>query len=61
MTICHIDTRNLSQDSKWIKVKKYIKKIWSQTCVNGLFVTVWTGSEEQKAFVGVALNKTPSD
>ena len=61
LTLCHLDAKTLSDEKKWSKVKKWTKKMWSHTSINGLFVTVWTGTEEQNAFVGVALNKASND
>ena len=57
MTLCHIDMEGLDEDKKVQKAKKWTKKLWEHTSTNGLFVTVWTGSAVQKAFVGIALNK----
>jgi len=61
MTICHVDSKTLSDEKKWSKVKKWTKKIRDVTALNGLFVTIWTGTENQKAFVGIALNKKKTD
>jgi len=61
MTICHVDCKSLDDDKKWTKVKKWTKKVKDVTALNGLFVTIWTGTENQKAFVGIALNKEETD
>ena len=61
MTICHVDCKSLDDDKKWTKVKKWTKKVKDVTALNGLFVTIWTGTETQKAFVGIALNKEETD
>ena len=42
-------------------MKKWTKKVKDVTALNGLFVTIWTGTENQKAFVGIALNKEETD
>ena len=39
------------------KVRKTIKRLWSHTSKNGLFVTIWPGSKTENAFVGIAVNK----
>ena len=57
LTLCHVNTCELTEEKKVSKVKKWTKKLWSHTSTNGLFVTVWTGTPLQKAFVGIALNK----
>ena len=57
LTLCHISAGELSEEKKVSKLKKWTKKLWDHTSTNGLFVTVWTGTPEQKAFVGIALNK----
>ena len=61
MTICHVDCKSLDDDKKRTKVKKWTKKVKDVTALNGLFVTIWTGTENQKAFVGIALNKEETD
>ena len=61
MTLCHVDLNSLDEAKKVSKAKKWTKKMWEHTSTNGLFVTVWTGSAVQKAFVGIALNKASID
>ena len=57
LTLCHVNSEELSAEKKVAKVKKWTKKLREHTSLNGLFVTVWTGTPLQKAFVGIALNK----
>ena len=57
LTLCHVSAGELSEEKKVTQLKKWTKKLWEHTSTNGLFVTVWTGTPEQKAFVGIALNK----
>ena len=57
MTLCHVSLESLSIDKNLNKLKKWTNKMWSSTPINGLFVTIWTGSPTQRAFVGIALNK----
>ena len=55
--MCHLDASNVKEDKRLAKIKKWSKRLWSQTPINGIFLTVWSGTLEQKAFVGIALNK----
>ena len=57
LTLCHVSAGELCEEKAASKVKKWTKKLWDHTSTNGLFVTVWTGTPLQKAFVGIALNK----
>ena len=57
MTLCHVSLESLNNDKNLNKLKKWTNKVWSSTQTNGLFVTIWTGSPTQRAFVGMALNK----
>ena len=57
LTLCHINAGTLSEEKRMLKVKKWTKKLWSHTSTNGLFITMWTGTATQKAFVGIAVNK----
>jgi hypothetical protein len=57
LTLCHLNLDSVSDEKKISKAKKWTKKLWSHTSTNGLFVTIWTGSATQRAFVGIALNK----
>ena len=61
MTICHLDLKDVEEGKKLKKAKKWTKTMWSHTSKNGLFVSVWTGSPTQNAFVGIAINKAISD
>ena len=61
LTLCHVDLNGLEDAKKLSKTKKWTKKVWEHTSTNGLFVTVWTGSPIQRAFVGIALNKASID
>eukprot|EP00095_Tigriopus_kingsejongensis_P007694 maker-scaffold142_size315517-snap-gene-0.17 protein:Tk07694 transcript:maker-scaffold142_size315517-snap-gene-0.17-mRNA-1 annotation:"rna exonuclease nef-sp-like isoform x4" len=55
LTLCHI--RAPQGDDMWKKVQKATKKLWRHTSVNGMFITVLTGSVDENAFVGVAMNR----
>ena len=57
LVMCHLNADLLSEEKKVAKIAKWTKKLWNETPSNGLFVTVWTGTPIQKAFVGIALNK----
>ena len=58
LTICHLNAEKINDEKKRSqKVTKWVKKMWSHTSKNGLFITVWPGNATQKAFVGIALNK----
>ncbi len=57
LTICHVNANEVSEEKRLKKVVKWSQKLESHTSINGLFLTVWSGSEEQAAFVGIKLNK----
>ena len=64
LTICHIKAQadGTTENPKiWKKVSKITKKLWSHTSQNGMFITVWNGSKEQNAMVGIALKKQQID
>jgi RNA exonuclease 1 len=58
MTICHLDATTIKDEEKRLaKVKKWTKKIWSNTSTNGIFIAVWPGTPIKHAFIGISINK----
>ena len=59
LTICHVQMAP-EDGKKWKSLSKMTMKLWSHTSENGMFITVWNGSKDQNAFVGIALKKQPT-
>ena len=51
LTVCHLKAK-----SNLANIKEWTSKLKTNTPQNGLFVTVWTGSITQNAFVGLSFN-----
>lgn len=59
LNLCHVQMDQQAEASDKVKkMSKWTKKVWSHTSINGMFITVCTGSPvDQRAFLGIALNK----
>ncbi|TRY70658.1 hypothetical protein TCAL_02867 [Tigriopus californicus] len=59
LTFCHLQVSDVAKP--WKSVQKAVKKIWSHTSNNGIFITVLTGTKEENAMVGIALKRVQED
>jgi len=57
LTICHVSLEDLDQEEKIKKVKKFSKKLFDFTSVNGMFLTVLGGDAKQNAVAGIVIKK----
>jgi len=57
LTICHVSLGDLDQEEKIKKVKKFSKKLFDFTSVNGMFLTVLGGDAKQNAVAGIVIKK----
>ena len=57
LTICHVSLGDLDQEDKIKKVKKFSKKLFDFTSVNGMFLTVMGGDSKQNAVAGIVIKK----
>ena len=58
LVVCHIRfPSSLDKEAKLKRARKAAKKIWSKVSPFGMMVTVWTGSEEENAYVGIKSNR----
>jgi len=55
LTICHVSLGDLDQEEKIKKVKKFSKKLFDFTSVNGMFLTVLGGDAKQNAVAGIVI------
>merc|ERR1719158_837519 len=57
LTICHVSLGDLDQEDKIKKVKRFSKKLFDFTSVNGMFLTVMGGDSKQNAVAGIVIKK----
>jgi len=57
LTICHVSLGDLDQEEKIKKVKKFSKKLFDFTSLNGMFLTVMGGDAKQNAIAGIVIKK----
>ena len=57
LTICHVDVGDYEGEKRWQKLAKLTKRMSNHTSQNGIFISVWSGSEDQNALVGLRFNK----
>jgi len=58
LTICHLDLEDQkSSEQKIKKVTKYSKKLHSFTSINGMFLLLLAGTDQQNGMVGVVIKK----
>jgi len=57
LTICHVNLGYLEQEEKIKKVKKFSKKLFDFTSLNGMFLTVMGGDAKQNAIAGIVIKK----
>ena len=57
LTICHVDLGELEPEEKIKRVKKYSKKLYDFTSINGMFLTVLGGTTKQNAIAGIVIKK----
>merc|ERR1719154_547653 len=54
LTICHIDLSEVEGEEK---AKKFAKKLYDFTSVNGMFLTLLGGTDKQNAVAGIVIKK----
>jgi len=57
LTICHVNLGELEGEEKVKKMKKFAKKLYDFTSINGMFLTVLGGTTKQNGVAGVVIKK----
>jgi len=57
LTICHVSLGDLNKEERVKKVKKFSKKLYDFTSLNGMFLTVLGGDAKQNAIAGIVIKK----
>jgi len=62
LTICHVDLNHIQDEGeRATKVKKYAKKLFNFTSINGMFVLLMAGTKSQNAVAGIVIRKPDPD
>jgi len=63
LTICHVDLKKDVDDeeSKAKSIKKFTKKMFEFTSVNGMFMIMLAGTKSQNALAGIVVKKPEAD
>jgi len=62
LTICHVDISQEPVEEKRItKAKKFAKKLFKFTSINGMFILLLAGTRTQNAVAGVVIRKPEAD
>eukprot|EP00092_Neocalanus_flemingeri_P015543 GFUD01016825.1.p1 GENE.GFUD01016825.1~~GFUD01016825.1.p1 ORF type:complete len:643 (+),score=200.69 GFUD01016825.1:177-2105(+) len=57
LTICHVDLTEVEGEEKAKIIKKYAKKLYDFTSLNGMFMTLLGGTTKQNAVAGIVIKK----
>lgn len=57
LTICHINLGEFEPEERIKKTKKFSKKLFECTSLNGMFLTVFGGDARQNAVAGIVIKK----
>ena len=60
LTICHVGLQGEDRERDDKKIKKFTKKLFSHTSLNGMFIVLLAGTNSQNSVAGI-LVKRPSD
>jgi len=58
LTLCHVSLFGLEDKDKVQKVKKYSKKLFEHTSLNGMFMIILGGNNTHNAVAGIVIKKT---
>ena len=66
MTICHVNINDngegdLEEESKVKRMKKFTKKMYEHTSVNGMFMLIMSGTKNQNSVAGIVVKKPETD
>jgi len=66
MTICHVNinddnNEDLDEETKVKRLKKFTKKMYEHTSVNGMFMLILSGTKNQNSVAGVIVKKPEAD
>jgi len=57
LTVCHVELGGLDKLEADKKIKKFTKKLYSHTSVNGMFLVLLAGTKSQNSVAGIVVKK----